>query len=398
MTDMNDFRFQNKTDLRFGKNHIDAELHDAVAQFGDKVLLTYGGGSIKRSGLYERVMKALDGLTVVELSGIEPNPKIDSVREGQKLVKEHDIDVILAVGGGSVIDASKVIGSAKFYEGDPWDMVLDSSLRANIDQLPIVDILTLSATGTEMNAGSVISNPETNQKLGTYGPNTPAVSFLDPELTYSVSKWQTAAGSIDIFSHLTEQYFDRASTDLMDSMIEGIMRTVIANAPVALAEPENYNARGNLMLASTMALNGLVRSGNENGWTVHPIEHELSAYYDITHGVGLGILTPRWMKRVLDETTVAKFAKFGRNVWGIENTSDQAVADHAIQATFNWVKSLEVPTTLPGVDINDDTNFRAMAESAVKVGKLDIMGYGKLNADDVIALYEASMTNDGFEA
>ena len=375
---MEDFRFVNKTDIRFGKNHIDAELHDAVAQFGQNVLLTYGGGSIKRSGLYERVMKALEGLNVTELDGIEPNPKIDSVREGQRLAKENDIDVILAVGGGSVIDASKVIASAKFYDGDAWDLVADHGVkyRSKLDQLP-----------------------ELNAKIGTYGPNTPAVSFLDPQLTYSVSKLQTAAGSIDIFSHLTEQYFDRAeNTDISDGMIEGMMRAVIKWAPVALATPDNYDARANLMWASTMALNGLVRSGNVNGWTVHPIEHELSAFYDITHGVGLGILTPRWMKRALSAATVAKFARFGRNVWDIQDADDQVVAEKAIQATYDWVKSLEVPTTLQGVDINDETNFRAMAESAVEIGGLDHEGgYVNLTVDDVVALYQASMTTDGFE-
>lgn len=394
---MNDFGFQNTTDLRFGKDHIDTELHDAVAQFGDRVLLVYGGGSIKRSGLYERVMKALTGLTIFELSGVEPNPKIDSVRAGQKLVKEHDIDVILAVGGGSVIDAAKVIGTAKFYEGDPWELILNKGSRMAYDQLPLVDILTLSATGTEMNANSVISNPETNQKLGTAGPKTPAVSFLDPELTFSVSKWQTAAGSTDIFSHLTEQYFDRASTDLLDRMIEGVMRTVIENAPIALAEPNNYNARGNLMLASTMALNGLFRSGRENGWTCHSVEHELSAYYDITHGMGLGILTPRWMKMVYDETSVTKFANLARNVWNIQLEDDHEAAEAAIQATYDWIKSLGDPMTLPEVGIADDTNFKAMAESAIKVGKLDRIAYKKMSVDDVITLYEASMTTDGFE-
>lgn len=395
---MNDFQFQNTTDIRFGSQHIDTELHDAVAQFGHKVLLAYGGGSIKQSGLYERVLKALgDDLQITELSGIEPNPKIDSVRAGQKLVQENDIDVILAVGGGSVIDAAKVIASAKFYEGDPWDLVTDSRKRQQIDQLPLVDILTLSATGTEMNKGSVISNPETNQKLGTQGPNTPAVSFLEPALTYSVSPWQTAAGAIDIFSHLTEQYFDQAPTDIGDGMIEGLMRSVIKWGPIALATPNDEEARGNLMWASTLALNGLVRSGNQNGWTVHPIEHELSAYYDITHGVGLGILTPRWMKRVLNDATLAKFARFGRNVWQIQADDDQAVAEQAIQATYDWIKSLNVPTTLPGVDINDDTHFAAMAQSAVKIGSLDQAAYVPLSVDDVVALYEASMTTDGFE-
>ena len=398
---MEDFRFVNKTDIRFGKNHIDEELHDAVAQYGQNVLLAYGGGSIKRSGLYERVMKALEGLNVVELTGIAPNPKIDSVREGQRLAKEHDIDVILVVGGGSVIDASKVIASAKFYDGDAWDLVADrgAKSRQNIDQLPVVDILTLAATGTEMNPGSVISNPELKVKVGTYGPNTPAVSFLDPQLTYSVSKWQTAAGSFDIFSHLTEQYFDRANdTDISDGMIEGMMRAVIKWAPVALATPDHYEARANLMWASTMALNGLVRSGNVNGWTVHPIEHELSAYYDITHGVGLGILTPRWMKRALSAETVAKFARFGRNVWSIQGDDDQVVAEKAIQATYDWIKSLDIPMTLQGVEITDDTNFRAMAESAVKIGRVDQEGgYVNLTVDDVVALYQASMTTDGFE-
>ena len=393
---MQDFRFYNPTDIRFGKHHIDEELHDVIASFGQNVLLTYGGGSIKRSGLYERVMKALEGLNVVELAGIEPNPKIASVREGQRLVKEHDVDVILAVGGGSVIDASKVIASAKFYEGDPWELVLDSSKRQTIDQLPLVDILTLSATGTEMNRGSVISNPETNQKIGTSGPNTPAVSFLDPQLTTSVSKWQTAAGALDIFSHLTEQYFDQATgTDIQDGQMEGLYRAVIQWAPVALRDPENYDARANLMWASTMALNGLVGSGKQNAWTVHPIEHELSAYYDITHGVGLGILTPRWMKFVLSDKTVAKFARFGRNVWGIVGDDDQVVAEQAIQATYDWVKSLDVPTTLPGVEITSDEHFQAMAESAVTFGLAN--GYVAMTPADVVALYEASMTTDGFE-
>lgn len=393
---MHDFTIFNDTKLKFGTDYIDEELSEDLAQYGHKVLLTYGSGSIKASGLYARVMDLLKNFEVYELNGIAPNPKIDSVRAGQKLVQEHDIDVILAVGGGSVIDASKVIASAKFYQGDPWDLVLNPSLRQDIKQMPYLDILTLSATGTEMNKGSVISNPETHQKLGTFGPQTPRVSYLDPTLTYSVSKWQTAAGSIDIFSHLTEQYFDRASTDVFDGMIEGVMRTVIANAPLALANPDNYIARGNLMISATMALNSLVGSGNENGWTVHPVEHELSAYYDITHGVGLGILTPRWMEYILDDSSLSKFVQFAKNVWHLNGDDDWKLAHAAIQATYDWVKSLEVPTTLPGVGIEDEINFQAMAKSAVKVGRL-ANGYKPMQAQDVVALYQASMTNDHFE-
>ncbi len=394
---MNSFKYTNPTDIRFGVDLLDEQLHDAVAQYGQNVLLAYGGGSIKKSGLYDRVIKALAGLNVVELSGIEPNPKIASVREGQKLVKENKIDVILAVGGGSVIDASKVIGSAAFYEGDPWDLVIKPSIRQTIAQLPLVDILTLAATGTENNFGSVISNPETHQKLGTYGPNRPAVSFLDPSLTTSVSKWQTAAGSIDIFSHLTEQYFDRSNNTINEGLIEGIYRTVIKFGPIAVAKPEDLEARAQLMWASTVALNGLVGLGNQNGWTVHPIEHELSAYYDITHGVGLGILTPRWLKKVYaDPSTHDKFVKFAKHVWGLNGVDDE-FAQQAIQATYDWVKSLDVPTTLPGVEITDDVNFDEMAASAVKVGSLEQHGYVPLNQADVRALLVASMTTEGFE-
>lgn len=392
---MNNFNFQNKTAIRFGKNVIDTELHDAVAQFGQRVLLVYGGGSIKRSGLYDRVRTSLAGLEVIELADIAPNPKIASVRAGQALVKEHDIDVILAVGGGSVIDAAKVIASSKFYDADPWDLVVDSSKRFAIAQLPVVDILTLSATGTEMNVGSVISNPETHQKLGTGGPNSPAVSFLDPTLTFSVSPWQTAAGAIDIFSHLTEQYFDQAANDVTSGMMAGLYRAVIKNAPLALANPDDYDARAALMWASTMALNGLVNVGNTNGWTVHPIEHELSAYYDITHGVGLGILTPRWMQRSLSAATQPRFAQFGREVWGLTG-DDATVAQGAIQATFDWIKSLDVPTTLPGVGITDETHFDAMVNSAVTVGHLDQDAYVTLQPQDVVALFQAAMTDDGF--
>lgn len=387
---MENFTFKNATDIRFGANRIDSELRDAVSQFGQNILLAYGGGSIKKSGLYDRVIKALDGLNVVELSGIEPNPKIESVRDGQQLAKDNDIDVILAVGGGSVIDAVKLIASSKFYASDPWDLVLDSSKRFEMPQVPVVDILTLSATGTEMNAGSVISNPDTNQKLDTFGPNTPAVSFLDPTLTYSVSKWQTAAGAIDIFSHLAEQYFDTAqNNDVKSGMIEGLMRTVIKWAPVALKDLNNYDARANLMWASTLGLNGLVGTGNADEWTVHPIEHELSAYYDITHGVGLGILTPHWMRFALNADTQSLFADFGRHVWQLDG-DNATIAQAAIDATAEWISSLEVPMTLTGVGIENNEHFEAMATSAVRVGHLD-HGFVPMAVADVVALYEASI-------
>ncbi|UDM31893.1 iron-containing alcohol dehydrogenase [Lentilactobacillus laojiaonis] len=396
---MQNFNFKNSTDIRFGTDHIDNELRESVEQFGKNVLLVYGGQSIKKSGLYDRIMNLLKGLNITELPGIEPNPKIASIREGQKLTKSNDIDVILAVGGGSVIDASKVIASSKFYDGDPWDFVDrdNPTNRMGIDQLPVIDILTLAATGTEMNVNSVISNPEVNQKLGTKGPNSPAISFLDPTLTYTVSAYQTAAGSIDIFSHLTEQYFDSAKdNDISKGMIEGLMRAVIKWAPVAIDEPDNYEARANLMWASTMALNGIVRTGTQNTWSAHPMEHELSAYYDITHGIGLGILTPRWMKLILNKDTVALFARFGRNVWDIQGQDDQNTAELAIQKTYEWISSLNAPMTLPEVGIEDTSKFDEMAMEAVKYGSLDTKAYVKLSVDDVKNIFKASMLTMGF--
>jgi len=395
---MENFSFKNPTDIRFGKDRIDSELRDVIISFGKNVLLVYGGQSVKRSGLYDRVIKALDGLNITELPGIEPNPKIDSVRKGQQLVKDNNIDVILAVGGGSVIDASKVIGSARYYEGDPWDLVLDSDKRMTLNQLPLVDILTLSATGSEMNRGSVISNPETHQKFGTGGPNTPAVSFLDPSLTFTVPTRQTAAGSMDIMSHLIEQYFDRSiNNDVSKGLIEGLMRSVIKWAPVAIKEPDNYDARANLMWNATMALNGIVGLGDVNNWTVHPMEHELSAYYDITHGVGLGILTPRWLKAVQkDPSTHELLARFAKNVWGINNSDEDEAGSEAIKETYNWISSLGFEMTLPEVGIKDETNFDAMAESAVTTGDLSKNGYIKLTPEDVKNIYRDSMTPENF--
>lgn len=388
---MNGFTYGNATEIRFGEERFCHELGEVLAQFGSRVLFVYGGGSIKASGVYDQVMVQLEGFEVTELAGVAPNPKITSIREGQTLAKEADVDVILAVGGGSVIDASKVIASAKYYTGDPWDLVLDTNLRFEIDQVPVVDILTLAATGTEMNIGSVISNPETQQKLGTYGPNTPAVSFEDPTLTYSVSAYQTSAGAMDIMSHLLEQYFDKATaTDVQDGMIEGMLRSVIKWGPIALAEPTNYDARANLMWGSTQALNGLVRTGKNGKWSVHPMEHELSAYYDITHAVGLGILTPHWMKMVLNEDTQAKFARYAKEVWHVTGDDEHAVAVAGIQKTAAWIKAMAIPETLPEVGITSDVHFKEMAEAAVVHGDL-ANAYVALTPDMVEALYEAAM-------
>ena len=331
---MYNFVFQNTTKIYFGPNQL-GHLGEELKKFGTRVLLTYGGGSIKKIGLYDRVMEELKkaGLTVFELPGIEPNPRHTTVNKGAEICKKEKIDVLLAVGGGSTIDCTKVIAAAAFYDGDSWDLV---TRKAPITKaLPIVSILTLAATGSEMNATAVISNLDTNEKLGIHHPLfLPKVSFLDPTNTYSVSAYQTACGAVDIMSHVFDVFYFTAGKkmDLVDRFMEDVLKTVIKYAPLALKEPENYEARANLMWASSWALNRFLETGVSQAASCHAMEHELSAFYDITHGLGLAILTPRWMEYILDESTAPQFKKFGVNVFGIdESLSDMEGAKRAIE-------------------------------------------------------------------
>ena len=358
---MNNYDLYLPTHIVFGKDRIN-ELHEVLGSYGKNVLLTYGGGSIKKIGLYDKVIEELKlaGKTVFELSGIEPNPKITSVREGVEICKGKNIDLILAVGGGSVIDCSKNIAAGAYYNGDPWDLVLDSSKVGKA--VPIVSVLTLSATGSEYDNSAVISNAQTNEKLPIFG-NTlnPAVSFLDPTYTFSVSKNQTAAGSVDCMSHTFESYLVKQGNLLTDSLCEGMLKTIIKYAPVALNNPEDYEARANLMMACSFGCNGILAIGRENSaWVCHAIEHELSAYYDITHGVGLAIVTPSFMRYCLNSETVERFAQYGENVWGITGADRMEIAKKAIDKTEEFFKSLGMPSKLSELGITDE-HFENMA-------------------------------------
>lgn len=384
---MENFTYYAPTKISFGEGQV-AQLPELLAPYGKKVLLAYGGGSIKKNGIYQQVIDLLAKAEaeVVELGGIEPNPRITTVREGVALCREHDIDVVLAVGGGSTIDCAKAIAAGVKYAGDPWDFTQNRALVQ--DALPLVTVLTMAATGSEMNMGAVITNLETNEKLGTGGPSMiPKASILDPTYTYTVSKWQTAAGAADMMSHLIESYFTVNDADVQDRLAEGLMKTVVKYAPIALAEPANYQARANLMWTSSLALNGLTRQGKQGVWSCHPIEHELSAYYDITHGVGLAIVTPRWMTHILNEDTVAKFVEYGENVWGInaDGRVPFEVAREAIQALTDCFASWGIPMTLPEVGI-DKEKIRLMSEKAVEHSAIADNAYVPLTADDVEAI------------
>ena len=390
---INDFIYNIPTKIYFGRDqlrHLGAELK----KYGSRVLMTYGGGSIKRMGLYDRVVKEIKdaGLELFELNGIEPNPRIESVRKGAQMCKEHHIDVLLAVGGGSTIDATKIMAAGACVDHDPWDF-LDLNKRAPINRaLPIVSILTLAATGSEMDTAAVISNPETQDKLGRLDPNLfPKASFLDPTNTFSVSAYQTACGSADILSHIFEVYFNMEDgLYMLDCFMEGLMKTVIKYAPVAMREPDNYEARANLMWASSWAINGFIICGKRKEWSCHPMEHELSAIYDITHGLGLAILTPRWMEYCLDETTVSKYVQFGVNVFGIDPTlAPMDIAHQAIAKLSDFLyNTLQLKRTFPEVGI-DRTHFAVMAKKAGNGGTLP--GFKSLQQADVEKIFEMCM-------
>lgn len=394
---MENFRFHVETDIRFGKDRL-GELPEALNQFGKKVLLVYGGGSIKKSGLYDKIMNLLkaNGNDVFEVAGVEPNPRIETVERGVKICREEAIEVVLAVGGGSVIDCSKAIAGATMDDGTAWEMVLKRFYPGKA--LPIVTVLTLAATGSEMNAGAVISNLAKKQKLGFGGPAfMPKVSFLDPTFTFSVSNYQTAAGSADIMSHLMENYFNATpATDVEDGVAEGLMRAVIKNAPIAIKQPEDYDARANLMWASSLALNGLTGASKKGVWSCHPMEHELSAVYDITHGVGLAILTPRWMEYTLNEDTAPKFARFAREVWGVQESVDELAARMGMQKLYDYFLSCGIPMTLPEVGIENEDEFEAMATQCIEMSRIGEAAFVPLTPKDVVAIYQKCMTPSSF--
>ncbi|MEG0470154.1 MAG: iron-containing alcohol dehydrogenase, partial [Longicatena sp.] len=341
-------------------------IGEIVSQYGKKVLIVYGGGSIKRNGLYDEVTGILKGMGITyhELSNVEPNPRLTTVKKGVEICRKEQIDVVLPIGGGSTIDCAKVIAGAVTYAGDPWDIVLDATKVKSV--LPIVTILTLSATGTEMDTFAVISNMETNDKIGTgHEGMRPKASILDPTYTFSVPANQTAAGTADIMSHIFESYFSNIPSYMLDRSAEALLKTCIKYGVIAIKEPNNYEARANLMWASSWAINDFIKLGKPVAWSVHPMEHQLSAYYDITHGVGLAILTPHWMEYVLNDETVEKFKEYGVNVWGINETKDSfEIAHEAIQKTKEYFVEMGIPTTLREVGIMDEEFFEVMAEKA----------------------------------
>ncbi len=389
---MENFVYHIPTKVYFGKGAI-GNLGKLAKKLGStKALLVYGGGSIKKIGLYDSIAGELDaaGITLYELPGVDPNPKISSVREGVSLVKEHGIDLIIGAGGGSSLDCAKAISGCAPLDCDAWETVMDAGRVKTV--VPLIAIPTLSATGSEMDNIGVISNPDIPFKKPMANVLLrPYAAIMDPEYTYSVNAFQTGSGTADIFSHTLELYFNNAKTDFLpDRMCEAVLKTCIKYGRTAIDIPGDYEARSNLMWAASLAINGLLRCGKcAETFGCHAMEHVLSAYYDVTHGAGLAVITPAWMKHVLSDGTVDKFAALGRNVFDINEDDRYEAARQAIAAVGEWMKTLGMPSTLSELGIKDDEHFADMARDAVAAGLAK--AYVPLGENDVMEIYRSVM-------
>ncbi|MRN55938.1 iron-containing alcohol dehydrogenase [Paenibacillus monticola] len=387
---MRKFEFYNPTKLIFGQGTLEA-LKLEVPKFGKNVLLMYGGGSIKRSGLYDKVIAQLNaiGAVVTELAGVEPNPRLSTVHTGVALCHEHNIDLILAVGGGSVLDCAKAVAVGAKYEGDMWDFV--ERKAAPKGALPLGTVLTMAATGSEMNNGSVITNEVTQEKMGWGSVHAfPAFSILDPENTFSLPRDQTVYGMVDIMSHVLEHYFHTdGNTTVQDGFCETLLRTVIDTAPKLIEDLNNYELRETIMYCGTMALNGMVSMGFAGDWATHNIEHAVSAVYDIPHGGGLAILFPQWMKYNLN-TNPSRFRQLAVNVFGVDPSgkTDEVIGLEGIEALRSFWDSIGAPKVLGDYDI-DDSEIGNMADKAVRFGPFG--NFRKLEREDVVEIYKLAL-------
>jgi alcohol dehydrogenase YqhD (iron-dependent ADH family) len=354
------FEFHNPTHLIFGAGTL-SQLGDVVRKHGKKALLVTGGGSVKRSGAFDRAVSSLKaaGVSVAECSGVEPNPRITSVARGARIARSEGCDVVIALGGGSTMDAAKVMAAAVYYEGDPWDMILhgQDNLHIPTRALPVVTVPTLAATGSEMNNGAVISNEKTNVKSFIVSDLLyPRAALVDPELTVSVPKDQTAYGVCDLITHVTEGYFNGVDgTPIQDRFAEGVILTAMEWGPKAVADGSDLEARTQVQWASAVALNGWVQVGTDFAAPVHMIEHTLSAHHDITHGAGLSVLNPAWM-RFAAKARPSRFAQFAQRIFGLPSNghNDEEIAKEGIDRFEVFLKSICCPTRLSQLGIGDE--------------------------------------------
>ena len=363
---MNNFIFENKTKVYFGKGGVKEYLGSLLANYGNTVLLAYGGGSIKRNGVYDEVTAILHdaGKTVIEFSGIMPNPTYAKVQEGAKLARDNHIDLILAVGGGSVSDCCKIVSAQANLDEDIWEMQTVKHALPN-KFIPLGTIVTVFGTGSEMNNGAVITNEDKKIKGALWGAQAD-FAFLDPTSTMSVPMKQVISGAFDTLSHAMETYFGKPDdNNLSDDINEAVMRSTIRNIRVLLTDPENYDARSELAWASAMAENGILKIGKVTDFQCHMIEHQLGAYTNCNHGAGLAVIHPVLYRHICKDGA-ARFARFARNVWGIAPLSnDEETALAGVEALAAFIKEIGLPTTFAELGIPADSDLRAVADSTV---------------------------------
>ncbi len=384
-----DFTYENPTTIYFGKNALD-NLSNELANYGDTIMLAYGKGAIRKSGLYDQVVAILKekGKNIVELSGIMANPTYEKVMEGAALVHENSVDLILAVGGGSVIDCAKAISVSAYCEGDAWTRYWLNFEPVDNKIVPVASILTLAGTGSEMNGGSVITNEDMKLKMGRVFPSNmnPKFSILNPEYTFTLPEYQMVSGIFDMMSHLMEAYFSGEDDVTSDYLIEGLLRSIINSAKIAVKDPNNYEARSNLMWSSTLAMNPIMGLSKTQDWEVHMIEHQLGAYTDCAHGMGLAAISLPYY-RYIYKFSLEKFVCFAMQVWGVDEAgkTKEAVALEGIAAMESFVKECGIVTSIKELGATEEM-LPLIANSTVLLAG----GYKALTAEEILEILKTA--------
>ena len=387
---LGDFTYHNPCRVHFGPSALD-ELPGELAEYGTKVLLTYGGGSIKRNGVYDKVIAALEaaGKTVFEVPGVMSNPTADKLREGAKVARENDVDLILAVGGGSTIDYAKGVSVSAWTEGDPWEHLYLHMEEPTGKVIPVGDVLTMSGTGSEMNAGSVITNHEEGLKIGhVFGSNViPRFAIVNPELTFTVPDYQMRAGIYDAFNHICEQYFSGTDDNTSDYIAEGLMRSLVHASRIAVKDPNDYEARSNISWVCTWALNTLIACGKSTDWEVHMLGQAIGAVTNATHGMTLSAVSLPYYRLVMPYG-VEKFARFARAVWNVDDSgkSEREVAEAGLEAMSEWMDQIGVVKSARELGLTEENIPDAVKATFILNG-----GYHKLTTEEVEQIFHESL-------
>jgi len=383
------FKYSNPTTLYFGDDSIQY-LNDELSKYGSNVLFIYGGSSIKKNGLYDKVLQILKSnhKNVFEDAGVMPNPTLDKLYEGIKIARENKVDFILAVGGGSVVDYAKAVSVSIHCEEDPWDKYFDRFEDVNCEIVPMGCILTMVGTGSEMNGGSVITNTQTKEKIGhVFGENVfPKFAILNPVYTFTVPHYQMIAGFFDIMSHILEQYFSGTDDNTSDYIAEGLMKSLIHSSKIAVKDPTNYEARSNIMWTSTWALNTLIHQGKPGDWMVHMMGQAMGAYTDATHGMTLAAVSIPYYRHIMNDG-LAKFKRFALNVWNVspENKSDEEIAKEGLICLENYMKELGLVMKSKELGVTESMIPDIARKSFILEG-----GYKKLSYDEVVGILKES--------